>query len=415
MNLGHLTPILAQLNDGDFIGNIKVFIEDIVSQAANGLFNSAFFQSWENIWILFTAWAFLFRIIWSAIRGFYLPGGSIFRNLIVETAKGIFIVFIVLNPYIFVGIFQGFYSLISVLADQTVFGVANQGLDILGNATKIAKLGADAAGFDPLGIVQAFLWLLIVIGIILMMAIYALHIVDALIQLNVILPFFARMAAAGMMTKATSGWFWSVVNSALEQMLKPIIGKLFIWFIFTLMTLIADGVLQANNPFYSSTMAIIFSFLFCIFMGIILQLRVPATSKVLAIGSSGAIRDIAGAGFAAASLATAYTLYTGGKIVGGAVGGAARGAVGAAGAAARTAGRVPGDVRTAGAGFNAYRNTRANNTFGPNRPSTAVNNAAQAMRDSRAAGNSVFGPQATARIREAQKLADAFKRPEKGG
>jgi len=296
--------------------------------------------------------------------------------------------------------------LISVLADQTVFGVANQGLDILGNATKIAKLGAQAAGFDPLGITQAFLWLIIVLGITLMMAIYALHIVDALIQLNVILPFFARMAAAGMMTKATSGWFWSVVNAALEQMLKPIIGKLFIWFIFTLMTLIADGVLQANNPFYSSFTAIIVSFLFCIFMGIILQLRVPAISKVLAIGSSGAVRDIAGAGFAAASLATAYAVYTGGKFVGAAAGGAARGALGAAGAAAR----VPGDVRTVAAGVNAYRNTRANNTFGPGRTSTAVNNAAQAMRDFRA-DPSPFGPRATAKIREAQKLADAFKRP----
>jgi hypothetical protein len=406
MDLGHFTPILAQLNDGDFIGSIKVYIEDIVAQAGNGLLNSPFFNSWENIWILFAAWAFLFKIIWSAIRGFYLPNGSIFKNLVVETAKGIFIVFIVMNPYFIVGLFQGFYSLISVLADQTVFGVANQGLDILGNATNIAKLGAQAAGFDPLGITQAILWLLIVLGITLMMAIYALHIVDALIQLNVILPFFARMAAAGMMTKATSGWFWSVVNSALEQMLKPIIGKLFIWFVFVLMTLIADGVQQANNPFYTSTMAIIFSFVFCIFMGIILQLRVPAISKVLAIGSSGAIRDIAGAGFAAASLATAYAIYTGGKFTGAAAGGAARGALGAA----RAAGRVPGDVRTVAAGINAYRNTRANNTFGPGRPSTAVNNAAQAMRDVRA-DPSPFGPRATAKIREAQKLAEAFKRP----
>jgi hypothetical protein len=311
-----------------------------------------------------------------------------------------------MNPYFIVGIFQGFYSLISVLADQTVFGVANQGLDILGNATNIAKLGAQAAGFDPLGITQAFLWLLIVLGITLMMAIYALHIVDALIQLNVILPFFARMAAAGMMTKATSGWFWSVVNSALEQMLKPIIGKLFIWFVFVLMTLIADGVQQANNPFYTNFIAIIFSFVFCIFMGIILQLRVPAISKVLAIGSSGAIRDIAGAGFAAASLATAYAIYTGGKFAGAAAGGAARSALGAA----RAAGRVPGDVRTVAAGINAYRNTRANNTFGPGRTSTAVNNAAQAMRDVRA-DPSPFGPRATAKIREAQKLAEAFKRP----
>jgi hypothetical protein len=406
MDLGHFTPILAQLNDGDFIGSIKGYIEDIVAQAGNGLLNSPFFNSWENIWILFAAWAFLFRIIWSAIRGFYLPNGSIFKNLVVETAKGIFIVFIVMNPYFIVGLFQGFYSLISVLADQTVFGVANQGLDILGNATNIAKLGAQAAGFDPLGITQAILWLLIVLGITLMMAIYALHIVDALIQLNVILPFFARMAAAGMMTKATSGWFWSVVNSALEQMLKPIIGKLFIWFIFVLMTLISDGVQQANNPFYTNFIAIIFSFIFCIFMGIILQLRVPAISKVLAIGSSGAIRDIAGAGFAAASLATAYAIYTGGKFTAAAAGGAARGALGAA----RAAGRVPGNVRTVAAGINAYRNTRANNTFGPGRPSTAVNNAAQAMRDVRA-DPSPFGPRATAKIREAQKLAEAFKRP----
>ena len=180
------------------------------------------------------------------------------------------------------------------------------------------------------------------------------------------------------------------------------------------MTLIADGALQANNPLYSNFMAIIFSFLFCIFMGIILQLRVPPISKVLAIGSSGAARDIAGAGFAAASLATAYAIYTGGKIVGSAAGSAASGALGVTGAAGRAVGRVPGDVRTASAGFNAYRNTRANNTFGPGRPSTAVNNEAQAMRDFRA-DPSPFGPRATAKIREAQKLADAFKRPEKGG
>jgi hypothetical protein len=406
MHLINLTPILAQLNDGDFIGSIKGYIEDIVAQAGNGLLNSPFFNSWENIWILFAAWAFLFKIIWSAIRGFYLPNGSIFKNLVVETAKGIFIVFIVMNPYFIVGLFQGFYSLISVLADQTVFGVANQGLDILGNANNIAQLGAQASNFNPLGIIQAILWLLIVLGITLMMAIYALHIVDALIQLNVILPFFTRMAAAGMMTKATSGWFWSVVNSALEQMLKPIIGKLFIWFVFVLMTLIADSVKQANNPAFPSSVAILVGFLFCILAGIILQIRVPAISKVLAIGSSGAIRDIAGAGFAAASLATAYAVYTGGKIVGAAAGGAARGALGAA----RAAGRVPGDVRTVAAGINAYRNTRANNTFGPGRPSTAVNNAAQAMRDVRA-DPSPFGPRATAKIREAQKLADAFKRP----
>jgi hypothetical protein len=410
MDLMHFTPILAQVNDGDFIGNVRIYIEDLIAQVANGLFNSAFFQPWENIWILFAAWAFLFKVIWSAIRGFYLPGGSIFKNLVVETAKGIFIVFIVLNPYIFVGILQGFYSLISGLADQTVFGVANQGLDIAGNAANIAKLGAQAANFDPLGIVQAVLWIIIVLGMILLMAIYALHILDALINLNVILPFFARMAAAGMMTKASSGWFWSVVNSSLEQMLKPIIGKIFIWITFALMAVIADGVKQANNPLYSNFMAIIFSFIFCIIAGIILQLRVPAISKVLAIGSSGAIRDIGGAGFAAASLATAAALYTGGRIVGSAAGSAASGTLGATGAVGRAVGRVPGDIRTASAGINAYRNTRANNTFGPGRPSTAVNNAAQAMRDARA-DPSPFGPRATAKIREAQKLADAFKRP----
>jgi hypothetical protein len=406
MDLVHFTPILAQLNDGDFIGSIKNSIEDIVAQAGNGLFNSAFFQPWENIWILFTAWALLFRIIWAGIRGFYLPNGSIFKNLILEAAKGIFIAFIVLNPYIFVGVLQGFYSLISGLADATVFGVANQGLDILGNANRISKLGAQAAGFDPLGITQAFLWILIIVGMIFMMAIYALHIIDALLQLNVILPFFARMAAAGMMTKATSGWFWSVVNSALEQMLKPIIGKLFIWLIFTLMTLTADGVLQAGNPAFGTALGVIVSFLFWLFAGIILQLRVPAVSKVFAIGSSGAVRDIAGAGFAAASLATAYAAYTGGKILGGAAGGVARGVAGAAGAAAR----VPGDVRTVAAGVNAFRNTSSNNTFGPGRTSSAVNNAAQAMREVRA-DPSPFGPRATAKIREAQKLADAFKRP----
>jgi hypothetical protein len=412
MYLWHFQPIFAQLNDGDFIGNIKVYIEDIVSQAGNGLLNAPFFQSWENIWILFAAWAFLFKILWTAIRGFYLPNGSIFKNLIVETSRGIFIVFIVMNPYIIVGILQGFYSLISFLADQTVFGIANQGLDILGNANRISELGAQAAGFDPLGITQAFLWILIVVGIVLMMAIYALHIVDALLYLNVLLPFFARMAAAGMMTKASSGWIWSVANSALEQMLKPILGKVFIWLILTLMTLIADGVLQAKNPAFSSSMAIIFGFLFCIFAGVILQLRVPANSKVLAIGSSGAIRDIAGTGFAAASLATAYAAYTGSKILGGAAGGAARGALGAAGAAARTAGRVPGDVRTAAAGINAYRNTPRPPKFaypGQSRPPSAVDNAARAMRAARA-DPTPFGPRATAKIREAQMLAGAFKR-----
>ena len=203
-------------------------------------------------------------------------------------------------------------------ADEILLNPA-QGYDLETQINAVADAFTAAINFDPAGIVHGLVWLAIVASVIVFVALYYVHLIEALIYILMVVPFLARAAFVGLLSQYTSGWFWAVVNAGLKQLLKPVLSRIIIFLVLSVMAGVAENVKAnaATLPVLSQlqgSFGAVFGFLVVLVIGLVMMFKVPTIADVLAVSASGAARDIAGAGFALDVLGAGAAVATAGKV-----------------------------------------------------------------------------------------------------
>jgi hypothetical protein len=303
---------------GDSAFGIEQNIIKVISQAALKLANNDFFKAFNGLMLIVGAWLFIYRLLITGFLGYFTEGQGVLRKMIVSTVGGIIILMFALHPEIVTQTIQGAFFMLRKAADEILLN-PEQGYDLQTQINAVADAVTAAGINDPLGIIHGLVWLVIVAAVIVLVAIYYVHLIEALIYLLIVVPFFARAAFVGLLSKYTSGWFWAVMNAGLVQLLKPVLSRIIIFLVLSVMAGVAESVKAnaGNLPILSQlqgTFGVVFGFLVVLAIGIVMMFKVPTIAKVLAISANGAARDIAGTGFALDVLGAGLGLATAGKV-----------------------------------------------------------------------------------------------------
>ncbi|MGA7955320.1 MAG: hypothetical protein WCA07_17550, partial [Gloeobacterales cyanobacterium] len=231
---------------------------------------------------------------------------------------GIIILMFALHPEIMTEVIQGAFFMLRRAADEILLNPA-QGYDLGTQINAVADAFTAAINFDPAGIVHGLVWLAIVASVIVFVALYYVHLIEALIYILMVVPLLARAAFVGLLSQYTSGWFWAVVNAGLKQLLKPVLSRIIIFLVLSVMAGVAENVKAnaATLPVLSQlqgSFGAVFGFLVVLVIGLVMMFKVPTIAEVLAVSASGAARDIAGAGFAIDVLGAGAAVATAGKL-----------------------------------------------------------------------------------------------------
>lgn len=272
-------------------------ITSAVGVAVNFLFDNPWFSFWIYLSVILVVVALIVRILLRTAARFMSGKGGLIGAILKDTALAWAIVFAATYPQMFGEfVFSGF-ELLSALADALLFDGFTGAASITDLIAAGAKAVQDSTAFDPLGIIWATSWFLIFLAVLVIAAVYYLHWFDALAYLYVVFPFLLRPAIVGLMTRPTSGWFWSVSNLGIEQWLKPVFGKVFLWLTFAVLV---QGLQQiaAEPTTIEKGLSIVGWYVVVALLGVLLQFKVPAIAKATAIGIGGASRDLFAAGTA---------------------------------------------------------------------------------------------------------------------
>ncbi len=340
---------------GDSAFGIESTIIKVISEAAFKLANNDFFKAFNGLMLIVGAWLFVYRLLITGFLGYFTEGQGVLRKMIVSTVGGIIILMFALHPEIMTEVIQGAFFMLRRAADEILLNPA-QGYDLESQINAVADAFTAAINFDPAGIVHGLVWLAIVASVIVFVALYYVHLIEALIYILMVVPFLARAAFVGLLSQYTSGWFWAVVNAGLKQLLKPVLSRIIIFLVLSVMAGVAENVKAnaATLPVLSQlqgSFGAVFGFLVVLVIGLVMMFKVPTIADVLAVSASGAARDIAGAGFALDVLGAGAAVATAGKL------GLKAGATGV-----RAGGTAAGF--SAGAFSGTYLGTKAGNVFG---------------------------------------------------
>jgi hypothetical protein len=337
---------------GDLLNGFEQLIIDTFRSAVDSVFRSDQYTLWVALVTVLASWLFFNRLIVDFAKGFLTGKGSL-KNIIQTTALMFFNFFLVLNPKIIGEAVFSLFEFLMAVGNGFILGPTGQSLDLTGEIGQVAQSMADASGVNAFNAMYGIAWLLVAIATTLLCVLYFVHLIMAFFQIYIIFPLLLRFGQTGLFMKETQGWFYSLVGSALEQLLIPLLGKLSIGVTFLLMDILfkrisaQQGVAVVQNV--ANNLETIMTFVFLLAMGLVLQFNVPKLAKIFGISASGAAKDIAGTGAAAGLFIAALKPAIGiAKLPISAPAGAVRGALG-----------VPAKIRRAQADVRTVRQTTA--------------------------------------------------------
>ncbi|WP_287127799.1 hypothetical protein [Candidatus Cyanaurora vandensis] len=321
---------LAQTTANPFQGLEDSLYETIV-ELGNTFFTSTWYGTWLNLIGIFTSFFFLYKVIGKSFYLYISNKPGVLSDILAEYVKGIIIVLCIINVHVFVDFLFSLFRLFIDLGNSLISGTAGTAIDILGLINTTA-LSIQAQSFDPLSIVYGLSWFVLMFGLVLMGVFYLVNLGEAVFYLFIIFPFLARAGVMGLLLPQTSGWFGSITNLALEQMLKPLLGKVFFWLTLILLEVGTERS-QALPSGIQSLLTQIAWLLLVIVFGVLLQSKVPTTARLLTIAARGAVGGIGSGGLIGA-------LFQAGSLGLGAVQNTARALAGPAGFAGKVAAKV---------------------------------------------------------------------------
>ena len=289
-------------------------INTSVAEAVNLIFNSQWYQAWVWLRIVLVTFlalnTFLFR--WTvALLGRQGQNQGMFTRVLFNGLWVIIVFTLTLNPQIICEPVFSTWEFFNALADSLLYSAAGGAGTLFKQVPEIANAVSGASPIFGNAIAWTIAWVIAAIAMVVLVAIYYFHYISGLAYLYIVFPFFMGLALAGLMSKPTQGWFGSVLNTGLTQVLKPLLGKVFLWLTFAIMARALGFVANSDagtgpvNTFFDRSALIIMVFLVTVIFGIILQLAVPAIAKLASVTASNGARDIVGAGLAGGAIALA--------------------------------------------------------------------------------------------------------------
>jgi hypothetical protein len=286
---------------GDLLNGFEQLIIDTFRSAVDSVFRSDQYTLWVALVTVLASWLFFNRLIVDFAKGFLTGKGSL-KNIIQTTALMFFNFFLVLNPKIIGEAVFSLFEFLMAVGNGFILGPTGQSLDLTGEIGQVAQSMADASGINVMNVIYGIAWLLVAIAVTLLCVLYFVHLTMAFFQIYIIFPLLLRFGQTGLFMKETQGWFYSLIGSALEQLLIPLLGKLSIGITFLLMDILFKRIsAQQGTPLVQNIangMETIMTFVLLVSIGLVLQFNVPKLAKIAGISASGAAKDIAGTGAA---------------------------------------------------------------------------------------------------------------------
>jgi hypothetical protein len=215
----------------------------------------------------------------------------------------VIIVLCIINVHTFVDFLFSFFLFLMDFGNALLSGTAVTAIDIIQIINNVSA-NIQAESYVPLNLVYGLSWFSLMFGVVLMGVIYIITIGEAAFYLFVIYPFLCRAGVMGLLLPATRSWFGTITSLALEQLLKPLLGKVFFWLTLILLQTGVNQIDTASSGIEHLLTQIAW-LLFVITLGIVLQFRAPKISRLVAVGLGGAAGSITGSGLASSLLRVA--------------------------------------------------------------------------------------------------------------
>ncbi|WP_218080898.1 hypothetical protein [Anthocerotibacter panamensis] len=249
---------------------------------------------------VFTSFFFLYSVLFRSYYLFISGNPGIIKEVLFSFTRNLIIVIAVINVRVFV---EFLFSLFFLLLDFSNLLFASSvagGIDVLNLANDTATRISQSLS-DPLSIIYGLSWFVLTLGVVVMGVFYVINTGEAMFYLFIIFPFLCRAGVMGLLLPQTSGWFWTIINLGLEQVFKPFLGKVLLWFTLLLLQV---GLTQitSTNVGITSLLAQIAWLLFVVIFGVIMQQRVPGFAKFFAIAAKGTAQSLASSGLAEAAI-----------------------------------------------------------------------------------------------------------------
>ncbi|MBC8120420.1 MAG: hypothetical protein H7Y22_01120 [Gemmatimonadaceae bacterium] len=286
--------------------NMERTIFTSIKDATNLIFNSSWYWSFAWVTVVAATLFALYRILWRSAAA--LAGGStegIVQFVLFDAVWVVLIQQLTLHPGILLEPCFSAFEFANALGDKLLFDQTNGAAtitDLLNGTANAVGQGYQLNGFGSYQVA----WSVTLLMMLLLGALYYFQFVCGVIYLYFVMPLLMRPALAGLLTKPTEAWFPTVLNTGLTQILKPLIGKTFLWFTFCVLNLAISQVALvkvpgignvplignlANAPARSVGMLAVY--IMVLIFGILLQFSVPTVAKVISLTINGTSGDLA--------------------------------------------------------------------------------------------------------------------------
>jgi hypothetical protein len=313
--------------------NLEKSIFQAVQNTTNKIFNSGWYANFVWLSVIFVTFLALFRILWRSAGALAVgtPEG-IAKFVLFDGLWVVFIQQLSLHPgFIMEPLFSGF-EYMNALGDTLLYDQTNGGATITDLLNGVANSVAGGYSFNPLGIIDKVVWGITLLALLALEVLFYFQFCTGVIYLYFVAPFLLRPALAGLMTKPTEGWFPNVLNTGLNQVLKPLIGKAFIWFTFSILNICVQSVGKVTSsgggfdePLAGSlnnaparSLTILAIYLVVLVFGVLLQLAVPTVANIFSVTINGVAsslsEDLGGKAVGLALRAIAKGIDLGGKV-----------------------------------------------------------------------------------------------------
>lgn len=287
--------------------NMEKVIFDAVRSSTNQIFTSGWYANFVWLSVIGVVFLALFRILWRSAGA--LAGGTpegVVKFVLFDSLWVLFITQLSLHPqFLMEPIFSAF-EYFNALGDQLLYDQTNGAATITSLLNGVANTVAGGYSNNPFGVVNYVVWGITLLALLALAALFYFQFITGVVYLYFVMPFLIRPALAGLLTKPTEGWFPNVINTGLNQMLKPLIGKAFIWFTFSILNLAVQQVPKVtgggggfDEPFAGSlnnaparSVTVLAIYLMVLSFGVLLQLSVPTVAKIFSITINGVGSDL---------------------------------------------------------------------------------------------------------------------------
>jgi hypothetical protein len=316
---GQLLAQAQPVTGGNPFALLETFINSAVSEGVNLIFAAPAYQAWVWLRLVIAFYLAFNTFVWRwiiAMKAKQKEG--MFLNVLIQGLWINFVLLLVFNPAVICEPIFSLFAFSNALGDQLIYSTLGGNTGVLGQLQGIVDGVQGSSYLWGFGLGWLLGWGLAALCFGALTVSYYFHYVSGVAFLYIVFPFFMGMAIAGLLSKPTQGWFGSTLNLGLNQALKPLIGKVFLFltlFILKVSVVAAGGFNPPSgkgvldpvlNPVYSfidRTALILIVFIVISALGVALQFQVGTAARFFTVTVFQGAKDLYGSGIAGGAIA----------------------------------------------------------------------------------------------------------------